>query len=149
VTTSSNKEVPPNVAVHRTKKGVEGGKKRCKWRTQVTTTDCDNANDGEVGGSDVRCISTAAHGDKRQVSLPMDHFKRFLEEACPNHAYPIKHKLKECGMMRIFMTSESLTWVWSLMKTRARMIRCLSLGKMQSWLSMEDASHWGDVACLT
>jgi hypothetical protein len=34
----------------------------------------------------------------------MDHFKRLLEEACPNHAYPIRHKLKDCGMMRSFMT---------------------------------------------
>jgi hypothetical protein len=32
-----------------------------------------------------------------------------LEEACPNHAYLIKHKLKECGMMRNFMTLGALT----------------------------------------
>jgi hypothetical protein len=42
--------------------------------------------------------------------LPIDQFKRLLEEACPNHAYPIKHKLKDYGMMRSFMTSASLTW---------------------------------------
>jgi hypothetical protein len=42
--------------------------------------------------------------------LPTDQFKRLLEEACPNHAYPVKHKLKDCGMMRSFMTSGSLTW---------------------------------------
>jgi hypothetical protein len=39
----------------------------------------------------------------------MDHFKRLLEEACPNHAYPIRHKLKDYGMMRSLMTSGSLT----------------------------------------
>jgi hypothetical protein len=27
------------------------------------------------------------------------YFKRLLEEAWPNHAYPIRHKLKDCGMM--------------------------------------------------
>jgi hypothetical protein len=35
---------------------------------------------------------------------------RHLEEACPNHAYPIQHKLKDCGMMRSFLTLGSLTW---------------------------------------
>jgi hypothetical protein len=29
--------------------------------------------------------------------------------ACPNHAYPIKHNLKDCDMIKNFMTSESLT----------------------------------------
>jgi hypothetical protein len=29
--------------------------------------------------------------------------------ACQNHAYLIKHKLKDCGMMKNFMTSRSLT----------------------------------------
>jgi hypothetical protein len=28
---------------------------------------------------------------------------------CPNHAYPIKHKLRDCGMMKNFMASGSLT----------------------------------------
>jgi hypothetical protein len=38
----------------------------------------------------------------------MDHIKMLLEEACPNHAYPIRHKLKDDGMMRSVMTSGSL-----------------------------------------
>jgi hypothetical protein len=73
-------------------------------------TDHDNNNDREVDRSGVRCISTTVHSDKRQVRLPTYHFKRLLEEACPNHAYPVRHKLKDCGMMRSFMTSGSLTW---------------------------------------
>jgi hypothetical protein len=40
----------------------------------------------------------------------MDHFKRLLEQACLNNAYPVRHKLKDCGMMRTFMTLGSLTW---------------------------------------
>jgi hypothetical protein len=39
----------------------------------------------------------------------MDNFMRLLEEACPNHAYPIRHKLKDCDMMKSFMISGSLT----------------------------------------
>jgi hypothetical protein len=33
-----------------------------------------------------------------------------LEEACPNHTYPIRHKLKDYSMMKSFMTLGSLTW---------------------------------------
>jgi hypothetical protein len=40
---------------------------------------------------------------------PIDHFERLLEEACPNYAYLIKHKLKDYGMMKNFITSGSLT----------------------------------------
>jgi hypothetical protein len=29
--------------------------------------------------------------------------------ACPNHVYPVKHKLRNCGMMNNFMISGSLT----------------------------------------
>jgi hypothetical protein len=66
--------------------------------------------DWEAGGSDVGQASTAVHGNSRLVRPPTYHFKRLFEEACPNHAYPIKHKLKDCDMMRSFMTSGSLTW---------------------------------------
>jgi hypothetical protein len=44
------------------------------------------------------------------VRPPTGHYKRLLEEAYLNHAYPVRHKLKDYGMMRSFMTSRSLTW---------------------------------------
>jgi hypothetical protein len=111
VTPSSGKEALSDVAVHRAKEGINGDKKRRKQCPQetMTKTDHDDSNDGEAGGSGVRHISTAAHSDKCQVRPPMDHFKRLLEEACQNHAYPVRHKLKDYGMMRSFMTSGSLT----------------------------------------
>jgi hypothetical protein len=64
----------------------------------------------EASGSSLRRISTTMRSDKHLMRLPMDHFKRLLEEAYPNHAYSVRHKLKDCGMMRRFMTSGSLTW---------------------------------------
>jgi hypothetical protein len=42
--------------------------------------------------------------------MPTYYVKRLLEEACPNHTYPIKHKLKDSGMMQGFLTLGSLTW---------------------------------------
>jgi hypothetical protein len=112
VTSSGGKESLSDVAIHSAKEGIKGGKKRCKQHPQgtTTTTDHNNGNDGEASGSSVRCILIAAHSDKRQPRPPMHHYKRPLEEACPNHAYPVRHKLKDCGMMRIFMILGSLTW---------------------------------------
>jgi hypothetical protein len=75
----------------------------------MTMTICDNSHDWEAGGSGARHISTAMCGDKRPWRPPMDHFKSLLKEACPNHTYPFRHKLKDYGMMRSFMTSRSLT----------------------------------------
>jgi hypothetical protein len=38
----------------------------------------------------------------------MDHFEKLLGETCPNHACPIKHKLRDYSMMKNFMASGSL-----------------------------------------
>jgi hypothetical protein len=46
---------------------------------------------------------------KCQVQPLTDHFERLLEEACPNYIYLIKHKLRDCDMMKNFMVSGSLT----------------------------------------
>jgi hypothetical protein len=44
-------------------------------------------------------VLTAVHDNRRLVRPHRDHFNRFLVEAYANHAYPIKHKLKDYGMM--------------------------------------------------
>jgi hypothetical protein len=105
---SSDMETLFDIAAHDTQEGVKGGKKRHKQHLEGTTTTTDG-NDGGVGGSGVRRTPTAAHIDKRQSSLPTDHIKKLFEEACVNHAYLIRHKLKDYSMMRSFMTSGSIT----------------------------------------
>jgi hypothetical protein len=115
---SSDKEAPSNLAVQYTQAGVKGGGKRCMQHHQVTMTTAihDDGHDWEAGGSGVRCTSADARSSKCPARPPMDHFIRLLEEACPNHAYPVRHKLKDCGMMRSFMTSGSLTFGMELEK---------------------------------
>jgi hypothetical protein len=54
-------------------------------------------------------VVATGHSVKRQARPPINHFERLLEEAYPNHAYPVKHKLKDCDMMENFMTLRSLT----------------------------------------
>jgi hypothetical protein len=70
---------------------------------------CDGGNNGDVGSSGVVCVMTAAGNGKHQARLPTDHIERLLEEACPNHPYPIKHKLRDCITLKNFMVSGSLT----------------------------------------
>jgi hypothetical protein len=55
----------------------------------------------------VRSVAVVG-SSKHQARSPMDHFEKLLEETCPNHAYPIKHKLRDSGMMKNFMASGSL-----------------------------------------
>jgi hypothetical protein len=93
VTLSSDKEVMPDVPTHYAQEGVKGSHKWHKQCIQGTmnTTSSDNGY------------------DKRPTRLPMDHFKMLLKEACSNHTYPVRHNLKDCSMMRGFMTSGTLT----------------------------------------
>jgi hypothetical protein len=53
--------------------------------------------------------AAATGSSKRQAWLPTDHFEKLCEETCTNHAYSVKYKLMNCGMMKNFMTSGSLT----------------------------------------
>jgi hypothetical protein len=103
-TPSSDRETPSDITAHSTQ---EGGKKRHKQPLQGTTTD---SNDGKAGDSGMRRTPTAARNDKHWERSPTNHFKRLLKEAYPNHTYPVRHKLKDCSMIRSFMTSGALTW---------------------------------------
>jgi hypothetical protein len=40
-------------------------------------------------------------------SNPRTTFEKLLEETCLNHVYPIKHRLRDCNMMKNFMASGS------------------------------------------
>jgi hypothetical protein len=55
-------------------------------------------------------IMSVGRNVKRHAWSPTDHFEGLLEEACPNRAYPIKHKLRRNDMMMNFMVLGSLTW---------------------------------------
>jgi hypothetical protein len=45
----------------------------------------------------------------QEMWYPWHLTSSFLEAACPNHMYPIKHKLKDCTMMKNFMTLGALS----------------------------------------
>jgi hypothetical protein len=71
----------------------------------VVTTSCiEGDEDKEARDSDEEHVSVVEHDFKCQAWQPADHFKKLLEATCPNHAYPIWHKLKECIEMKNYMT---------------------------------------------
>jgi hypothetical protein len=82
----------------------------------VTIVSRDEDYSWEVGSVGMGCIFATTRNGRRSARTPTGYFKRLLEEACPNHAYPVKHKLKDSSMMQTFMTSGSLTWVPSSTK---------------------------------
>jgi hypothetical protein len=107
----SSRDAPSNIIVQGSKKGTKGGKKRQKWHTRwvAVMVGYNDDDDKKVDGFKKEYAMAAEHGIKRQARLPIDHFERLLEIACPNHAYPVKHKLKDCDMVKNFMTSGFLT----------------------------------------
>jgi hypothetical protein len=66
-------------------------------------------HDKQAGSSGVVCVVTTASSGKRQARPSMNHFEKLLEEDCPNHSYPVKHNLRDWGMMKNFMASRSIT----------------------------------------
>jgi hypothetical protein len=72
----------------------------------MVTIKCDEGdNDKDVGDSNEELIAATEHEVKRQARLPSNHFEKLLEATCPNHTYPIRHKVKECTMMKNYMTT--------------------------------------------
>jgi hypothetical protein len=101
--------VSPNVVIQDVEEGVRGSKKRCKQCHQETapTVGDDSGNNKQADSSDVVRATAAAGSGKRQVRLPTNHSEKLLDETSLNHAYPIKHKLKDYGMIKNFMALRS------------------------------------------
>jgi hypothetical protein len=55
--------------------------------------------------TDEELIAAAERDSKRQALQPTDHFEKLLKATCSNHTYPVRHKLKECTMMKNYMTT--------------------------------------------
>jgi hypothetical protein len=69
---------------------------------------------------------------KHQRWPPKDHFKKLLKATYPHHSYSVKHKLKDCTMIKNFMTSGAFSKVGSLEGTRVGKVRRPLLGKRRS-----------------
>jgi hypothetical protein len=75
----------------------------------MVATSCNEGdNNKDTGESDEELVAAAERHFKRQAWQPTDHFKKLLEETYLYHTYPIKHKLKECTMMKNYMTTGTL-----------------------------------------
>jgi uncharacterized phage infection (PIP) family protein YhgE len=104
-------EASSDVAIQDAEEGAKGSRKRCKHLHQEATivADSDGGNSKQAGSAGVVHSAAAAGSGKHQAWPPTDHIEKLLEETCPNHAYPVKHKLSDCDMMKNFMASGSLT----------------------------------------
>jgi hypothetical protein len=101
--------VPSGITVQGAKKDTKGSRKRQKQRPEWVAAVANYYDDKKADDSNMEYVATVGGSVKRQVGRPTNHFERLLEEACPNNVHPIKHKLRDCGMMKNFMTLGSLT----------------------------------------
>jgi hypothetical protein len=100
----SGRMAPTSTTVKSTQKGAKGrktGQKRHPRRLALVTNNCNE----EVEDSDEECVAIAEHDFKLCTKPPKDHFEKIHEAACPHHPYPVKHKLRDCTMMKKFMSS--------------------------------------------
>jgi hypothetical protein len=58
-----------------------------------------------VDGSNEEYVVAIERDFKNPLRQLNEHFEKLLKVACLNHTFPIKHKLKECTIMKNFMTS--------------------------------------------
>jgi hypothetical protein len=65
-------------------------------------------NGKDTGNSDEELIVATEHDFKRPTRSPTDHFEKLHEATCPNYTFPVKHKLKECSMMKNYMATGTL-----------------------------------------
>jgi hypothetical protein len=65
----------------------------------------DSSDDEKAGNSGQEYVAATECNFKHQALQSKDHFEKLLEETCQNNLYPVKHKLKDCTMMKKFMTS--------------------------------------------
>jgi hypothetical protein len=75
----------------------------------VATTIFDVDDDKQADSSNMERVTITVCSVKHQARPSIENFERLLKGACPNDVYPIKHKLKDYGMMKSFNISESLT----------------------------------------
>jgi hypothetical protein len=65
-----------------------------------------NDNGGEEAG--ISCegfIAAIERNFKWQTWLSKDHFEKLFEATYPYHPYPVKHKLKDCTIIKKIKTS--------------------------------------------
>ena len=51
--------------------------------------------------------TTDRKGGQKPTDGTPNHFEKMLQGPCPNHAFPVKHLLKDCGLMRRFLSRGS------------------------------------------
>jgi hypothetical protein len=110
-TLSGNRGMSTTATDKGTKRSIKSdkqGPRRRPHRVTVAANRDDDDNDKDANDSDEELMAAIEHDFKHQARLPVDHFEELLEATCLNHTYPIKHKLKECTMMKNYMTMGNL-----------------------------------------
>jgi len=84
------------------------GKARRDEGADEGTSNCSTKRKNKKQRHEDSLVATADHkGGQKPVEGASNHFEKMLEGPCPNHAFPIKHLLKDCGLMRKFLAGST------------------------------------------
>jgi hypothetical protein len=86
------------------------GKKGQKCRPHCVAIVSHNGNgDEEADNSSEELVAAAECNLKRQTWPPKDHFEKLLKATYLHDPYHVKHELKDCTMIKKFITSGTLS----------------------------------------
>jgi hypothetical protein len=88
------------------RKGAKGGKNGQKRRPRrIAIMASNNNRSEEADSSDEGFVAIVECYFKWQTQPFEDHFEKLLDATYMHQAYPMKHKLKDCTMLKKFMMS--------------------------------------------
>jgi hypothetical protein len=130
---------PTNAIVRSTKRWAKSRKKGQKCHPHCLAFVTNNSGVGEeIESSNEEFVATVEHDFKRHSRPPKGHFGMILEATYPHHPYHAKNKLRDCTMMRRFMTSGHPLVAMSQQETQKEMAWHSFLRRQKLWPSLTD-----------
>ena len=82
---------------------LEGKARRDEGTGEGTSNQSAKRKNKKQRREDSLVAATDRKGGRKPMEGTPNHFKKMLEGLCPNHAFLVKHLLKDCGLIRKFL----------------------------------------------
>ena len=78
---------------------LEGKARQDEGASEGTSNHSTKRKNKKQRREDSLVAATDCKGGRKPTEGTPNHFKKLLEWPCPNHAFPVKHLYKGCGLM--------------------------------------------------
>ena len=86
---------------------LEGKARRDEGAGKGTSNHSAKRKNKKQWHEDSLVAATDHKGGRKPTEGALNHFEKMLEGPCPNHAFPVKHPLKDYSLMRKFLSESS------------------------------------------